>query len=169
LKPRPGERVLEVGVGTGLPLPLYPPGCQVTGIDISEPMLERARARIEDLGRTDIRVVRMDARSMAYGDGQFDKVLAPYVISVVPDPDKVLAEMARVCRPGGTVIVVNHFQSRFAPLAAAERRLTPLSTWVGFRMDLPVETVTRTAGLRLVGKEAVNFLGLWHLLELRRV
>ena len=168
LKPEPGERVLEVGVGTGLSLPLYPPGCNVIGIDISEPMLERARARLEGMRRQEIRVVRMDARSMAYPDGHFDKVLAPYVISVVPDPDKVLAEMARVCRPGGTVIVVNHFQSRFGPLAAVERLLTPLSNWIGFRMDVPVETVTRTPGLTVVAKETVNYLGLWHLLELRR-
>ena len=168
LMPQPGEAVLEVGVGTGLSLPLYPPGCRVTGIDISEPMLERARARIDGLRRRDIRVVRMDAHSMAFPDGHFDKVLAPYVISVVPDPDKVLAEMARVCRPGGTVIVVNHFQSRFAPLAAVERLLTPLSNWIGFRMDVPVETVTRTPGLTVVARETVNYLGLWHLLELRR-
>ena len=95
----------------------------------------------------------MDARAIAYGDGHFDKVLAPYVISVVPDPDKVMAEIVRVCRPGGTVIVVNHFQSAFPPLAWLEHLITPLSTWVGFRMDLPVEAVMRTPGLTFIRKQ----------------
>lgn len=168
LMPRAGERVLEVGVGTGLSLPLYPAGCDVVGIDISEPMLDRARTRLEGLEHASVLLEHMDARAIAYGDGHFDKVLAPYVISVVPDPAKVMAEITRVCRPGGTVIVVNHFQSAFPPLAAMEHLVTPLSTWVGFRMDLPVVAVTRTPGLRLVRTKRVNLFGLWHLLEFRR-
>ena len=169
LTPRAGEKILEVGVGTGLSLPLYPTGCHVVGIDISDPMLERARTRLEGLEHAEVRLERMDARAITYDDGHFDKVLAPYVISVVPDPDKVMAEIVRVCRPGGTVIVVNHFQSALAPLAWLEHLLTYLSTWVGFRMDLPVAAVTRTPGLVLVRKQRVNLLGLWHLLEFRRV
>jgi phosphatidylethanolamine/phosphatidyl-N-methylethanolamine N-methyltransferase len=169
LTPRAGERILEVGVGTGLSLPLYPPGCDVVGIDISDPMLDRARTRLEGLEHADVRLERMDARAIAFADGHFDKVLAPYVISVVPDPDKVMAEIVRVCRPGGTVIVVNHFQSALPPLAMVEHLLTFVSTWVGFRMDLPVAAVTRTPGLTLVRKKRVNLLGLWHLLEFRRV
>ena len=149
LTPHAGERILEVGVGTGLSLPLYPNGCDVVGIDISDPMLDRARARLSGLDHANVVLKRMDARKIAYPDGHFDKVLAPYVISVVPDPSRVMAEMARVCRPGGTVIVVNHFQSTFAPLAALEHLITPLSTWIGFRMDLPVAAVTGTPGLTL--------------------
>jgi len=168
LTPRAGERVLEVGVGTGLSLPLYPAGCEVVGIDISDPMLDRARARLEGLDQATVRLERMDARAITYVDGHFDKVLAPYVISVVPDPDKVMAEIVRVCRPGGTVIVVNHFQSAFPPLAALEHLLTPLSTWVGFRLDLPVAAISSTPGLTLVRKQRVNLFGLWHLLEFRR-
>ena len=168
LMPRAGERILEIGVGTGLSLPLYPAGCEVVGIDISRPMLDRARTRLEGLGRASVRLELMDARAIAYGDGHFDKVLAPYVISVVPDPDKVMAEIARVCRRGGTVIVVNHFQSAFPPLAVLEHFITPLSTWIGFRMDLPVGQVTRTQGLAFVRKKRVNLFGLWHLLEFRR-
>jgi phosphatidylethanolamine/phosphatidyl-N-methylethanolamine N-methyltransferase len=164
----PGDRVLEVGVGTGLSLPVYPTGAEVIGIDISEPMLERARARLDALGRDDVVLQKMDARAMLYPDGHFDRLLAPYVISVVADPEVVLREMVRVCRPGGTVIVVNHFQSDFKPLAWIERLLSPLSTWIGFRMDTRVEAVTRTHGLTLVRKERVNLLGLWTLLEFRR-
>jgi phosphatidylethanolamine/phosphatidyl-N-methylethanolamine N-methyltransferase len=169
LMPHAGERVLEVGVGTGLSLPLYPVGCDVVGIDISEPMLERARARLEGLEHASVLLKNMDARAIAYGDGHFDKVLAPYVISVVPDPARVMEEIVRVCRPGGTVIVVNHFQSPFPPLAAIEHFLTHLSTWVGFRMDLPIGAVTCTPGLTLVSAKRVNLFGLWHLLEFRRL
>lgn len=168
LTPRAGERILEIGVGTGLSLPLYPVGCDVVGIDISEPMLDRARARLEGLEHASVKLKHMDARKISYADGHFDKVLAPYVISVVPDPARVMAEIVRVCRPGGTVIVLNHFQSAFAPLAAVEHLLTHLSTWVGFRMDLPVAAVTRTPGLTLVRTQRVNLFGLWHLLEFRR-
>jgi phosphatidylethanolamine/phosphatidyl-N-methylethanolamine N-methyltransferase len=168
LMPQPGERILEIGVGTGLSLPLYPSGCEVVGIDISRPMLELARTRLEGLDHATIRLERMDARAIAFRDGHFDKVLAPYVISVVPDPQRVMDEIARVCRPGGTVIVVNHFQSAFPPLAALEHLATPLSTWIGFRMDLPVAAMMHTPGLTLVSKKRVNLFGLWHLMEFRR-
>jgi phosphatidylethanolamine/phosphatidyl-N-methylethanolamine N-methyltransferase len=163
-----GERVLEVGVGTGLSLPYYPEGCHVTGIDISEAMLEQAHERVESLGegRFDLRL--MDAHQLGYPDGTFDHVLAPYVISVVPEPHKVMQEIARVCRPGGTVVVVNHFRGSNAIRRSGERLLTPASQWIGFRMDVPVETATETAGLELVRSERVNLLGLWQLLVLRR-
>ncbi len=164
----PGHRVLEVGVGTGLSLPLYPTQCEITGIDISEPMLGRARQRLLELRRSDVRLRLMDARRLAFPDGAFDRVFAPYVISVVPDPDRVLAEMARVCRPGGMVVVVNHFLSEGRALGLLERAFTPLSQWIGFRMDLPADTVRRADGLELLDEERVNLFGLWRLLRLRR-
>lgn len=164
----PGQSVLEVGVGTGLSLPLYPAGCQVTGIDISEAMLERAVARTESLGRADVTLRRMDARHLAFADESFDHVLAPYVISVVPDPEQVLAEMRRVCKRGGTVVVVNHFASASLFVRFFEKLLTPASQWLGFRLDLPVDVVLRAPGFRLVRVERVNLLGLWRLLEFRR-
>lgn len=165
---RAGDRVLEVGVGTGLSLPLYPRECHVTGVDISEPMLDRARLRLDTLGRDDVDLRRMDARDLTFPDGCFDHVLAPYVISVVPEPGRVMAEMARVCKPGGTVIVVNHFRSENRALGFFERMLTPASRWIGFRLDLPVASVVPTPGLELVAMRRVNLLGLWRLLELRK-
>lgn len=165
---RPGERILEVGVGTGLSLPHYPAGCRITGIDISEPMLEQARERADLLGRADTDLRLMDARDLAFPEGSFDHVLAPYVISVVPEPERVLAEIGRVCKPGGTVIVVNHFRGESPPRRIFERLCSPATQWIGFRLDLPVETVTSAPGLEVVEEERVNLLGLWRLLVMRR-
>jgi len=164
----PGERVLEVGVGTGLSLPHYPDGCRVTGVDISEPMLEQARERADQLGLRNVDLRLMDARDLAFPDGSFDHVLAPYVISVVPEPERVLAEIGRVCKPGGTVVVVNHFQGDSRVRRSVERLFSPATKWIGFRLDLPVDVVTDAPGLERVGEERVNLLGLWRLLVLRR-
>jgi len=166
---RPGNRVLEVGVGTGLSLPYYPVKCHLTGIDISEPMLDQARERAESLGRDDVDLRLMDARDLAFPDGIFDHVLAPYVISVVPEPARVMAEIVRVCKPGGTVIVVNHFLSDNPALRLLERATTPASRWIGFRLDLPVSVVMDTAGLVTTEVRKVNMFGLWRLLLMRRV
>ncbi len=165
---RPGDRVLEVGVGTGLSLPFYPTGSRVTGIDISEPMLEQARERCDDgdLGDVDLRL--MDARDLTFPDGSFDHVLVPYVMSVVPEPERVMQEIRRVCRPGGSVFIVNHFRSENALMQFGERILTPASQWIGFRLDLPIERVTGTPGLETVAVRRVNLLGLWRLIEMRR-
>jgi len=164
----PGDEILEIGVGTGLSLPLYPPKSHVTGIDISEAMLERAISRMEDLGRSDVVLRKMDARELAFEDGTFDRVLAPYVISVVPEPEKVLSEMHRVCKPGGKVVVVNHFWSDNPILHFGEKLLTPASQWLGFRLDLPIDVVLRHPGFRVERIEKVNLFGLWRLVELRR-
>jgi phosphatidylethanolamine/phosphatidyl-N-methylethanolamine N-methyltransferase len=166
---RPDERVLEVGVGTGLSLPLYPEHAQVIGIDLVDAMLERARARLEGLGRAGVELRQMDARDLQFPDGFFDRVMAPYVISVVPEPERVMEEMRRVCRVGGTVMVVNHFGSRTRLMRLMERALTPLSWWIGFRLDLPLEAVTSTCGLEVVRIERVNLFGMWRLVELRRI
>ena len=168
LPARPGDRILEVGVGTGLSLPLYPRDCEVTGIDISEPMLKKARERLDALGREAVVLRRMDAHDLRFPDASFDHVVAPYVISVVAEPEKVMREIRRVCRPGGTVLVVNHFLSDSFLLSAIERILTPASQWIGFRMDLPVRIALEVPGLTLQAMERVNLFGLWRLLTLRR-
>lgn len=163
-----GDRILEIGVGTGLSLPLYPRSCHVTGIDITDAMLERARTRLERIGRDGVELRRMDARNLQFPDASFDAVVAPYLVSVVSDPSRVMKEAARVCRPGGIVAVVNRFRSRAPVLRQIDGWLTPATQWIGFRLDLPIETVLGTPGLRVERIDRVNLLGLWRLIWMRR-
>src|SRR6478736_565081 len=118
---RPGDQILEVGVGTGINAGLYPTDCAVTGIDLSSSMLEKARERVARKGIANMRLLEMDAADIRFADGTFDIVYAPYLISVVPDPVAVACEMRRVCRPGGRIIFLNHFLSPNKLLSKAER------------------------------------------------
>jgi phosphatidylethanolamine/phosphatidyl-N-methylethanolamine N-methyltransferase len=167
---QPGQEVLEVGVGTGLSFPHYPKHARITGIDISEPMLDQARERLAKMtDAPQVRLQQMDARDLAMPDASFDHVVAPYVISVVPEPARVMREITRVCKPGGTVIVVNRFRTGIAAVGAVEDFLTPFSQWLGFRLDLPLDLVSGTAGLETAAVDRVNLLRMWHLIEMRRV
>jgi len=163
-----GERVLEVGVGTGLVLPLYPREVEVVGIDLSEKMLGEARERINRLALRHVSVLKMDAAHLQFPDGTFDAVFAPYVISVVANPRNVLAEMKRVTRPGGRIVIVNHFLSRNPVKASLEKALTPLTVHIGFRLDTPLESVLDDPELVLQDEQRVNLLRNWTLLRLDR-
>nr|MBA2260059.1 methyltransferase domain-containing protein [Acidobacteriota bacterium] len=122
---QPGERVLEVGVGTGINLSLYPEDAAITGIDYTASMLEKARERAARKGMKNTRLLQMDAADLKFADNSFDIVYAPYLISVVPDPVKVAQEMRRVCRLGGRIIFLNHFLSPNAILSRMERWISP--------------------------------------------
>jgi phosphatidylethanolamine/phosphatidyl-N-methylethanolamine N-methyltransferase len=160
---QPGDRVLEVGVGTGLNATLYPRECQVTGIDLSESMLERARERVARKGATNVGLLQMDAARLRFADGSFDIVYAPYLISVVPDPLSVAREMRRVCRPGGRIIFLNHFLSQNAVLSRMERLISPFTIHVGFKSDLDLQAFLAQAELKPVTIEKVNFPRIWSL------
>jgi phosphatidylethanolamine/phosphatidyl-N-methylethanolamine N-methyltransferase len=160
---QPGERVLEVGVGTGINLSLYPKGCTVVGIDFSSSMLEKARERAARKGIGHVRLLQMDAADLKFADGSFDIVYAPYLISVVPDPVKVAQEMRRVCRPGGRIIFLNHFLSPNPVLSRIERWISPLTIHIGFKSDLDLPAFLAQADLKPVSIEKVNVPKLWSL------
>jgi len=163
---RPGERILEVGVGTGLSLPLYPVHAQVTGIDISPEMLARARARRErDRLRQVVALEQMDAEHMRFADDSFDKVVAMYVASVVPQPTRLIDEMRRVCRPDGELYVVNHFHRGGSLIGRIERQIAPLSRLMGFRPDLSCDDFIRDSRLAVIERVPVNLFGYWTLLR----
>lgn len=160
---QPGERVLEVGVGTGINLSLYPRQCSVTGIDFSGSMLEKGRERAARKGIRNVRLLQMDAADLKFADGSFDIVYAPYVISVVSDPVKVAQEMHRVCRPGGRIIFLNHFLSPNPLLSRAERLISPFTIHIGFKADLDLPAFLAQADLQPVSIEMVNIPRLWSL------
>lgn len=165
---RPGERILEVGVGTGLSLPLYRSDVRVTGVDISDEMLARARARVARNrleGHVTLHV--MDAERMAFPDNTFDKVVAMYVVSVVPHPARLVDEMRRVCKPNGDLFIVNHFHSPNPLVGSVETLLAPLSRLMGFHPDFCLDTFVRQTTLEVVEKHAVNLFGYWNLLRAR--
>ncbi len=160
---QPGERVLEVGVGTGINLSLYPKDCSVTGIDFSGSMLEKARERIARKDIRNVRLLQMDAADLKFATGSFDIVYAPYLISVVPDPVKVAQEMRRVCRPGGRIIFLNHFLSPNAILSRMERLISPFTIHIGFKADLDLPAFLTQADLQPVSIEKVNYPRIWSL------
>jgi phosphatidylethanolamine/phosphatidyl-N-methylethanolamine N-methyltransferase len=163
-----GDRVLEVGVGTGINARLYPRNCQVTGIDFSPEMLEKARGRVQKQGLRNVRLLEMDASALTFADDSFDVVYAPYLISVVPDPVQVVREMRRVCRPGGKIVVVNHFRSANPILASIERAMSPFTVHVGFKSDLDLPGFLAQADLQPISIEKVNFPKLWSLVICRK-
>jgi phosphatidylethanolamine/phosphatidyl-N-methylethanolamine N-methyltransferase len=160
---QPGERVLEVGVGTGINLSLYPKHCSVAGIDFSSSMLEKGRERVARKDIRNVRLLQMDAADLKFADDSFDIVYAPYLISVVPDPVRVAREMRRVCRPGGRVIVLNHFLSPHPILSRLERLISPFTIHIGFKSDLDLPAFLAQADLKPQSIEKVNVPKIWSL------
>ncbi|HET9194662.1 MAG: class I SAM-dependent methyltransferase [Vicinamibacterales bacterium] len=160
---RPGSHILEVGVGTGINASLYPRNCHVTGIDLSTSMLDKARERVAREGLRNVRLMEMDAAKTTFADDTFDIVYAPYLISVVPDPVTVACEMRRVCKPGGKIVILNHFRSANPVLSRVERSISPLTVHIGFKSDLDLPAFLAQAGLRPESIEKVNVPKIWSL------
>jgi len=158
-----GDRVLEVGVGTGINAALYPRDCTVTGVDFSTPMLEKARKRIAHKGVRNMRLLEMDAADLKFADNSFDIVYAPYVISVVADPVTVAREMYRVCKPGGRIVILNHFRSASRVGSWLERIISPFTLFIGFKSDVDLPAFLVQADLHPISIEKVNVPRIWSL------
>ncbi len=164
-----GTRVLEVGVGTGLALPLYGADKRVTGIDLSADMLARARQRVAALGLTNIEaLVEADAEATQFPDASFDIAASMFVASVVPHPRALLAELRRVVRPGGHILFVNHFLAERGLRRLAERGLAPLSRAIGWHPDFAMSDLFGGAPPEGATFEAVPPWGLFTLVRLPR-
>lgn len=161
--------VLEVGVGTGLALPNYRKDLKVTGIDFSEDMLAKAKAKVKKLGLDHVQNLRqMDARDLDFSDASFDVVAAMHIISVVPEPERVMAEMERVCTPGGLIVITNHFARETGMLARIERLTAPFANLLGWHSDFEIRTVLRQPNLTVTEKKSLPPMGMMTFLVLKK-
>jgi phosphatidylethanolamine/phosphatidyl-N-methylethanolamine N-methyltransferase len=163
LKLFPGARLLEIGIGTGLSLPLLPRNIKITGIDLSQKMLDRAHLRTRALGLDNVHLLKMDATKLDFPDNSFDRILAAYFISTVPDAVVVPAiqEMKRVCKPGGYIVFLNHFQNNHPVIGFVEKAISPVCFRIGFRTDLNLDQMLEQTGLDIERLERIDFQGHW--------
>lgn len=163
-------RVLEVGVGTGLALPHYKHSLKVTGIDLSPEMLMRARERVEKRHLRNVEgLIEMDATALDFADRSFDITTAMFVMTVVPDPVKVMNELIRVTKPGGHILIINHFSIDKGLRAVVEKRLARFSDILGWRPDFPVETLMVSGKLKLEERRPLKPFGFFTLLRFQRL
>ncbi|KAI95853.1 SAM-dependent methlyltransferase [Rhodomicrobium udaipurense JA643] len=162
-------RILEVGVGTGLSLPRYRTDLDVTGIDLSPEMLSKAAQRVNRLGLRRKTLLVMDASRLSFADESFDAAAVMYVMTVVPEPAAVMAELRRVLKPGGTAIIVNHFSREKGARAGVEKWLAKYSRSLGWHPIFPIQNVTEAPGFELVDATDAAPLGVFTLLRLKKV
>lgn len=162
-------RVLEVGVGTGLSLAHYRPHLEVSGIDFSEDMLKKAREKVREGKLKHVKaLLQMDARRLDFPDDHFDTVAAMHIISVVPEPERVMAEMARVCKPGGKIVITNHFSRDKGFLSMVERLSAPFANLLGWHSDFPMDKVTDESTLNVVEQATLPPFGMMTFLLLEK-
>ncbi|KQT93280.1 SAM-dependent methyltransferase [Methylobacterium sp. Leaf469] len=167
-----GPRILEAGVGTGLSLGYYPRTSFVCGVDLSEDMLKRARAKVLRRGLTHVRGLQvMDVCRLGYTDASFDAVVAQFLITLVPDPEGALSEFLRVVRPGGEIVLANHFGQTDGPMAKVEEIVAPLCTKIGWSSDFKstrIEAWARTNGVEFIGVAPTFPGGFFKILRMRK-
>lgn len=161
----PSDSALEVGIGTGLNLPLYPANGRLTGIDLSSEMLDKAIERVQQLTMPNVTLKVMDATSLDFADNEFDKAVATYTISAVPDPVAVLREMCRVVKPGGKIVILNHFRSERRITGWVEDLLAPVCTRLGWKSNLAMRPLLAEVGLAPEVIAKVNLFNGWRLVS----
>ena len=155
----PEAQLLEVGVGTGLAIPLMPRNIEITAIDFSQKMLNQTRKRLHSLGIHNVQLFKMDAMNLEFPDNSFDRILAAYFISTVPDPVKAILEMKRVCRPGGYLVFLNHFQYEVPVVGFMEKHLSTFFYRLGFYTGLNLRDLLAKTDLDVDSIEKIDTLG----------
>ncbi|MBK5935614.1 MAG: class I SAM-dependent methyltransferase [Halorhodospira halophila] len=168
LNAEPDRRILEVGVGTGISLPEYRRDVSIVGVDVSPDMLDIAHRRVAEQGLEHVESLHeMDAEALDFPDDSFDVVVAMYVASVVPNPDRLVDECRRVCRPGGEIFIINHFASQHPVVRGFEKTIRPLSKLLGFRTDMELDDLPQRPGFECLGVHPAYFFGYWKLVHYR--
>jgi phosphatidylethanolamine/phosphatidyl-N-methylethanolamine N-methyltransferase len=168
-----GPRVLEAGVGTGLALGYYPPHAEVYGVDLSEDMLRRAQAKVEKRGLSHVKSLQvMDVTQLAFPNDMFDAVTAQFIITLVPEPEKALDQFARVLRPGGEIILANHFGQPGGPVAALEEFASPVVKAIGWSSAFKASRVEQwaigTGIMEVVELKSLFPAGFFKLMRIRK-
>ncbi|MBI5503882.1 MAG: methyltransferase domain-containing protein [Deltaproteobacteria bacterium] len=163
-----GARVLEVGIGTGLSLDAYPRHCSVIGIDLSRDMLDRCEDKMDPAQHEHIELRQMDALHLEFPDQSFDYVTAFHVITVVPEPRKMLAEMVRVCKPGGKIVIINHFSSERALIRFVVDGVDPITRYLGWSTRLRLHDVLDSGVLVLEKRYKTSPWSLFTIVEARK-
>lgn len=166
----PQAKILELGVGTGLSLPLYRSDLQISGIDISANMLKKAH-KLAQTSKVQAKVSlqRMDAEKLAFADNSFDYVLGLYVASVVDNIKEFLTEICRVCKPQGQVILVNHFSSANPILSKLEKKIGRIHPILGFKSDFSIDPIVQCEQLQILEYQNTNLFGYWKVLRCKLI
>jgi phosphatidylethanolamine/phosphatidyl-N-methylethanolamine N-methyltransferase len=169
-----GGRILEVGVGTGISLPAYARNNRLVGVDLSEPMLRKAQTRVAEHKLSNVEALAvMDAEHLALPDGSFDVVVAQFVITAVPNPESTLDEFARVIKPGGEIVLVNHIGAEAGPRRLFELCFSPIARRLGWRPEFGFRRLADWAaghgGVRVIERRAMPPLGHFSLIRFERL
>jgi len=144
-----GDRIIEVGIGTGISLPLYPDACRVVGIDITRKMLEKAKKKKDKFGLEHVDLLEMDAENITFSDDSFDHAVVPFVVSVVSNPEKMVSEIKRVTKKNGKIIIINHFCSKRSFFSKIEKIFTPLFLKLGWKGGVSVDLLSNHCHLQI--------------------
>jgi phosphatidylethanolamine/phosphatidyl-N-methylethanolamine N-methyltransferase len=159
-----GHKVLEIGIGTGLSLPLYPQDIEITGIDLTAEMLEQAQQKVNQMGLNNVQLHLMDAQKLGFPDSSFDRSIAMFVASVTPDPVAMIKEMKRVTRPGGSLYILNHFSQKGSVSSVIEGALSPLAPLLGFEPLFYLDEFLKKTGMKGAQDIPIQPFGYWRLL-----
>ncbi|MEX0965592.1 MAG: methyltransferase domain-containing protein [Pseudohongiellaceae bacterium] len=165
LKFEDDAHILEIGIGTGASLGLYPQKAKITGVDLSEEMLRLSERRAQKSARA-VDLYMMNAEKLDFSDNSFSHVVAMYVVSVSPDPAAIVEEMVRVCKPGGEVVILNHFSDDNSLFGKFEKALAPFSSSLGFKPYFPLSKFTEQCRpFSFADCSKTNLLGYWSILK----
>ncbi len=162
-----GDRLLDIGIGTGMSLATYPKYCKIVGIDISEGMMGRAHQRIKEDNLEHASLVLSDAMFMPFKDHSFDHILISHVITVVSDPTRLFEQIKRVAKPNARIVIINHFQSGYRPIAWLEKVLCPICVKLGWRSDLNLHELLEKTDIKVDFRYKVDNLDLWEIVFMR--